>query len=85
MNKDIVKGVLSFVGSACAGWLVERYLKTNMITVNRAESIALKVGSWVIGGMVSATASDYIEAEIDEIHDTIKRITNAKDVEVKEA
>lgn len=85
MNKDIIKGVVSFVGSACAGWVVERYLKSNILTVNRVESIALKVGSWVIGGMVSATATDYIEAEVDDIHEAIKKITSAKDVEIKEA
>lgn len=88
--RTVIKGVASLVGSSCAGWTIERFIRSYMIPRTNVQKWSIKIGAWVIGGLISAKASDYLETETDQVFEIVdkligKPVKEIEPVEVKEA
>lgn len=72
--RKIVKGTLSFVGSMGVGTLVSLGLKQNIFPDSKYQKVMVAIGSFVIGDMISAKASEYLEKQVDDVADNIEKI-----------
>lgn len=78
INRDIIKKGIRFVGSFCVGTVVSLFLKQNVEPEKTYEKVAIGIGSFVIGDMVSSQAERYINDTIDRVYDTIDQYKSLK-------
>lgn len=88
--RAVIKGVTSLVGSSCAGWAVEKFIKSYLIPRSDLQKWAIKIGAWSIGGLISLKVSDSLEKEVDNVFEVVdkiigKPVEEIKPVEVREA
>lgn len=73
-GKEIVKGIVKFVGSMGVGSLVTIGLKQNIISKNTYEKIMIGIGSFVLSDMISSKAEAYLDGQVDEMFDFVEKI-----------
>lgn len=76
---SIIKGVANVVTGATVGKTVDIFLQSNIpseLLSGKKERIAVTIGSAIIGALVSAKCSDYVENEIDVVAKSIEEIRN---------
>lgn len=79
---DIVKGVANVATGLGVGKTVDLILKENLpIDMNWKARLATFIGSAVISGYISAKCTEYVEGEIDNVHDTISKIKDQVKIE----
>lgn len=76
--KDVVKGILSFAGSACVSSMVGLFIKQNIAPEKKLDKISCAVGSFVLSGMISDQADKYLDAQIQQVYDLAEQFKKAK-------
>lgn len=73
MKRNTIKGIARFVGSFAVSTVTGMAVKANVIPANAYQKVMTSIGSFVISGMVSQKAENYIDNTIDDIFDTIDK------------
>lgn len=73
-KRKTIKTVVGLVAGITAGSLVQLALKQNVAVTKTSEKVALAIGSFMIGDYVGGRISDYAEASIDGLFDSIDTI-----------
>lgn len=76
--KDVVKGILSFAGSACVSSMVGLFIKQNIAPEKKLDKISCAVGSFVLSSMISDQADKYLDAQIDQVYDIARSIKHSQ-------
>lgn len=84
MKKDTVKNIARFIGSFAVGGLASLLVKQNVVPKNVYEKVVVGLGSFVVSGMVSSKAEDYIDKEIDTIYDSLSSFNELNALPKKE-
>lgn len=79
-KKNILKKIAAFVGGACASSTIEKIVRNNIPASDMKTRIVTFIGTAIIGGIVGAAASDYVETSIEEIEDTVKTFVQGSEV-----
>lgn len=77
----VTKTITSLVATASVGTVVENIIKkTTPDDISRLQKIGIKIGSFVIGAIVSDRVEKFTESKFDEIVDSIKKLMPQEEV-----
>lgn len=75
----LAKNMVSIITTAGVGTVVENVIKkTTPEDISRIQKIGIKIGSLVIGAMVSEKVEEFTVSKFDELHNTITKIFHSK-------
>lgn len=75
---NILKGVTTFLGSACVGNVVSNIMKNNLTYDKKIDKVIFAVGTFIIGGMISDKATEWVGDQIDQVGNTVKALKESK-------
>lgn len=79
-GKNIAKFVIEFVTTAGVGCVVGNIITaTTPADLSTAKKIGIKIGSLVIGAMVSSKVEEYVDEKIEEAEEFINALTTGKE------
>jgi len=77
MKINILKTVTGFVTSAAVGTVVRNVVKNNIVASGGPVNMVLVgIGSYIIGGMISQHAVEYVNGQIDETVVWVNEVLN---------
>lgn len=83
----LIKNAVSIVATAGVGTVVENIIKkTTPENVSRLNKVCIKIGSFVIGAMVSDQVEKYLDPKIDTVMNCCKALasSNKEDILIEE-
>lgn len=71
----LAKNVVSIIATAGVGTVIENVIKkTTPEDISRLQKIGIRIGSLVIGAMVSEQVENFTVSKFDELYNTITKI-----------
>ncbi len=79
-GKAIAKFAIELLTTAGVGCVVENIITaTTPADLSTAKKIGVRIGSLVIGAMVSAKVEEYVDEKIEEVDEFVKALTTGKE------
>lgn len=76
---NILKGLTTFIGSACVGNVISNIAKNNLISNSKMDKIVYGIGTLILSGMISDKATEWVGEQFDQAESTIKNLKEANE------